>query len=111
MAFTITDSVIKKILESIYLDEDLQGGKALRVSVKPGGCSGFSYDLFWDTEWTQDEIFRTLDNGSHIVVDSESAAKLSQATLTYREGLMDSGFFFDNKGASRSCGCGQSFDG
>jgi iron-sulfur cluster assembly protein/iron-sulfur cluster insertion protein len=81
---------------------------ALRVAVRPGGCSGFSYEMFFDTDVAADD--KTLDySGVKVVVDPSSATLLEGATLDYKDGLQGAGFAIDNPNAQRTCGCGQSF--
>jgi iron-sulfur cluster assembly accessory protein len=81
---------------------------ALRVAVRPGGCSGFSYEMFFDTDVADDD--KTLDfSGVRVVVDASSAMLLEGATLDYKDGLQGAGFAIDNPNAQRTCGCGQSF--
>ena len=81
---------------------------ALRVAVRPGGCSGFSYEMFFDSEVDDDDL-QTDYGGVRVVVDPASATHLEGATLDYKEALMDSGFSINNPNVSRTCGCGQSF--
>jgi iron-sulfur cluster insertion protein len=81
---------------------------ALRVAVRPGGCSGFSYEMFFDTDVTDDD--RSADfNGVTVVIDPSSEMLLEGATLDYKDGLQGAGFAIDNPNAQRTCGCGQSF--
>jgi iron-sulfur cluster insertion protein len=81
---------------------------ALRVAVRPGGCSGFSYDMFFDTDITGDDM--TIEQGGvKVVVDPSSAMLLDGATLDYKDGLQGAGFSINNPNAQRTCGCGQSF--
>jgi iron-sulfur cluster insertion protein len=80
----------------------------LRIAVRAGGCSGLSYEMFFDTESSPDDHIAV--SGPVIVrVDSASAAHLAGATLDYSDGLQGAGFRIDNPNAQSSCGCGQSF--
>lgn len=81
---------------------------ALRVAVRPGGCSGFSYEMFFDSDFAADDQKAEFD-GINVVVDSASLQYLSGASLDYKEGLMGAGFTINNPNTTRSCGCGQSF--
>ena len=81
---------------------------ALRVAVRPGGCSGFSYEMYFDTDKAADDITKDF-SGVDVVVDPQSAQLLEGATLDYKDGLQDAGFSIDNPNAQRTCGCGQSF--
>jgi len=81
---------------------------ALRVAVRPGGCSGFSYEMFFDTEVADDDITTTFGD-VRVVVDAASAPLLKGATLDYKDALQGGGFAINNPNASRTCGCGNSF--
>ena len=81
---------------------------ALRVAVRPGGCSGFSYEMFFDSDVATDDV--TVEHGGvRVIVDPSSAQLLTGATLDYKDGLDQSGFAITNPNAQRTCGCGQSF--
>jgi len=76
--------------------------------VRPGGCSGFSYEMFFDSEVETDD--QVLDfSGVKVVVDPSSAQLLTGASLDYKDGLQGAGFAINNPNAQRTCGCGQSF--
>ena len=101
-----TDSAVKK-LQELKLAEDSENS-FLRMGVKPGGCSGYSYEMFFDTEKFEGDSVEEYE-GVNIVVDSESTTHIQGATLDYKEGLMETGFSIDNPNVSRTCGCGNSF--
>lgn len=103
---TLTDSAAIKVRELIESEGNPE--LALRVAVRPGGCSGFSYEMFFDTDIAPDD--QQVDySGVKVVVDPSSAQLLTGATLDYKDGLQQAGFSIDNPNASRTCGCGQSF--
>jgi len=103
---TLTDTASVKVKELIT--QEGNDALMLRVAVRPGGCSGFSYEMFFDTETESDDI--TLDSaGVKVVVDPSSAQLLDGATLDYKDGLQGAGFAINNPNAQRTCGCGQSF--
>ena len=106
---TLTDPAAVKVGELLAAEgaEDL----ALRVAVRPGGCSGFSYEMFFDGDIAGDDTTAEYgDDGKvRVVVDPASAQLLEGATLDYKDGLDQSGFAITNPNASRTCGCGQSF--
>jgi iron-sulfur cluster assembly accessory protein len=103
---TITDTAAVKVRDLI--EAEGEENLALRVAVRPGGCSGFSYEMFFDSEVVDDDV--TLDyEGVKVVVDPSSAQLLEGATLDYKDGLNQAGFSINNPNAQRTCGCGQSF--
>ena len=106
---TLTDSAANKVKELLAAEgaEDL----ALRVAVRPGGCSGFSYEMFFDGDIAGDDEQASFGPAQEVkvVVDAASAQLLAGATLDYKDGLDQSGFAITNPNASRTCGCGQSF--
>jgi iron-sulfur cluster assembly protein/iron-sulfur cluster insertion protein len=102
----LTDTATDKVRSLI--EQEGVADLALRVAVRPGGCSGFSYEMFFDTDITDDD--QTVDySGVKVVVDPSSAMLLEGATLDYKDGLQGAGFAIDNPNAQRTCGCGQSF--
>ncbi len=103
---TVTESAATKVKE--LLDQEQDESLALRVAVRPGGCSGFSYEMFFDGETASDDQAVEYE-GVRVVVDPTSAQLLVGATLDYKDGLQQTGFSIDNPNAQRTCGCGQSF--
>jgi iron-sulfur cluster assembly protein/iron-sulfur cluster insertion protein len=103
---TVTENAASKVKALIESEGD--DNLALRVAVRPGGCSGFSYEMFFDSDIASDDI-ATEAGGVRVVVDPASADLLKGATLDFKDGLQGAGFSIDNPNASRSCGCGQSF--
>ena len=103
---TLTDTAAVKVKDLITQEGD--DALMLRVAVRPGGCSGFSYEMFFDSELETDDL--TLDyNGVKVVVDPSSAQLLTGAELDYKDGLDQSGFAITNPNAQKTCGCGNSF--
>ena len=105
-SITLTDTAVAKVADLIA--QEGQDDLALRVAVRPGGCSGFSYEMFFDTDVAADDT-KVDFNGVAVVVDASSAELLTGATLDYKDGLQGAGFAIDNPNAQRSCGCGKSF--
>jgi iron-sulfur cluster assembly protein/iron-sulfur cluster insertion protein len=103
---TLTDTAASKVAELLEQEDD--GSLALRVAVRPGGCSGFSYEMFFDSETADDDLSSTY-GAVRVVSDPMSAQLLEGATLDFKDGLMGTGFAIDNPNAQRTCGCGQSF--
>jgi iron-sulfur cluster assembly protein/iron-sulfur cluster insertion protein len=107
---TLTDNAATKVRE--LLDAEGANDLALRVAVRPGGCSGFSYEMFFDGDIAADDEQASFGSETKlvkVVVDPASAQLLQGATLDYKDGLDQSGFAITNPNASRTCGCGQSF--
>jgi iron-sulfur cluster assembly protein/iron-sulfur cluster insertion protein len=103
---TLTDTAAAKVAELLAQEEGEE--LALRVAVRPGGCSGFSYEMFFDTEVTADDVVREFGT-VRVVVDAASAEMLTGSTLDFSDGLQGAGFHITNPNASRTCGCGSSF--
>ena len=104
---TLTSSAAAKVLELIETEGD--EALSLRLAVRPGGCSGFSYDMYFDAAVDGTDIVNETD-GVRVVVDRESAAMVGGATIDFRDGgLQGAGFAINNPNEQRSCGCGQSF--
>lgn len=111
---TVTPTALAQVARLLAAEE--QAGLALRVAVRPGGCSGFSYEMYFDTDLNDDDLVSELEtdlDGNvvpvRVAVDPQSAALLDGATLDFNDGLQGSGFKVENPKASRTCGCGQSF--
>jgi iron-sulfur cluster assembly protein/iron-sulfur cluster insertion protein len=106
-AVVLTPNAVVKVKELIEAEGD--PALALRMAVRPGGCSGFSYEMFFDTEVEPGDVVEEFDDGVRVVVDPQSVERLRGATLDYKDGLMGAGFAIDNPNVTRSCGCGNSF--
>ena len=105
-AITVTESAANKVRDLLEAEGD--AAMALRVAVRPGGCSGFSYEMFFDSDTADDDI-RSEIGGVRVVVDPASAPLLVGAVLDYKDSLQGGGFAITNPNAERTCGCGQSF--
>ncbi|WP_426451738.1 HesB/IscA family protein [Paenibacillus sp. S-38] len=103
---TISESAADKIKLMLAAEEapDL----FLRVGVKEGGCSGFSYGMgFDDNQHDEDKVYDI--HGLKVVVDGESSKYLYGVEIDYQESGMGGGFTINNPNAVASCGCGSSF--
>ena len=105
-AIIVSDVAASKVAELISQEED--EGLFLRVSVRPGGCSGLSYEMFFDGDKADDDII-TEQGRIQVAIDPASAPYLVGATLDYKDGLQGAGFAINNPNVSKSCGCGNSF--
>lgn len=104
---TLTEAATTKVRQ--LLDQEGDEALALRVAVRPGGCSGFSYEMFFDSDRDAEDQTFEFGDGVSVVVDPSSAQLLTGATLDYADGLQQAGFSIDNPNAQSTCGCGQSF--
>lgn len=102
----LTDTAADKV--RTLIDAEGVADLALRVAVRPGGCSGYSYEMFFDADRAADDVEVDF-HGVKVVVDPSSAMLLEGATLDYKDGLQGAGFSIENPNAQRTCGCGQSF--
>jgi iron-sulfur cluster assembly protein len=97
---------VRKFFAAEGLDDS---SAALRVSVLPGGCSGFEYGLEVDEEPAADDDLVIESQGIRLLMDPFSAQYLSGIVIGYHSSFKGSGFTFDNPNATGSCGCGTSF--
>ena len=103
---TMTDSAVSKV--QLFLQDEENKGKALRLFVEGGGCSGFQYGLAFDDAHDDDT---TLNFGEiKVLIDPMSADKVKGANVDYVETLQGAGFKISNPNAKTSCGCGSSFE-
>lgn len=102
----LTEGAIKE-LNRIREQEKMTEQHALRVGVKGGGCSGFSYTLGFDISRDNDETFEI--NGIKVLMNKAHQLYLLGMEIDYVDGLNNRGFTFKNPNASSTCGCGTSF--
>lgn len=105
---TLTETAAKEI-DTIISSQELDREKIrLRVGVKGGGCSGFSYVLdLTENQKDSDEIFDV--HGVRVICDPKSLLYLNGTTIDFKDEIMGRGFVFSNPNASSTCGCGSSF--
>ena len=104
----LTDRAHAKIQEIAAIERLDLSDSLLRVAVIPGGCSGLTYELGWDT--TEQEGDRVLEvDGIRVVTDRRSAPYIDGTELDFTDGLEGKGFHFMNPQAARTCACGESF--
>ena len=120
MPVTVTETAAREI-DSIISQQDLDAGKiCLRVGVKGGGCSGFSYLLDLtevakdsDEAWSYDYVLKNDDDersvSIRVICDPKSYLYLNGTSIDFKDELMGRGFVFNNPNATSSCGCGSSF--
>lgn len=108
MPVTITPTAAREI-KSICQQQELDPEKVrLRVGVKGGGCSGFSYILdLTETQKDHDELFE--QHGVKVICDPKSYLYLNGVTIDFKDEIMGRGFVFNNPNATSTCGCGSSF--
>jgi len=102
----LSDKAAEKVKE-IRGEENIEETYALRLKVQGGGCSGFSYDLFFDQPQEGDRPFEV--KGVKVICDEMSLMYLLGTEIDYVEGLHGAGFKFNNPNVKSTCGCGSSF--
>ena len=103
---SITDNAADKV-KALMAQED-EEDLALRVGVRPGGCSGFQYSIYFDDEINDDdEVLQ--EKGVKVLVDAMSVPYIMGSEFDYVDGLMGAGFAVNNPNVSGGCGCGSSF--
>ena len=103
---TLTDTAADKVRSLLESEGDTE--LALRVAVRPGGCSGFSYEMYFDADRADDDVTSEF-GGVTVVIDPASFQHLTGGELDYKDGLQGAGFHITNPNATRTCGCGESF--
>ncbi len=100
----MTDAATAKVAALIAAEGDAT--LALRVAVRPGGCSGFSYEMFFDGDIADDDIVKTYGASEEkVVTDLVSAETLEAVTLDGEDALQGGWSAVDNLNATRSCRC------
>lgn len=107
MPVSITSRAVIEV-RRIIVDQNLPETTALRVGVKGGGCSGFSYTLGFDDSVNEVDQVNEVD-GVRVICDPKSFLYLNGTQVDFEESLMGRGFKFVNPNATKSCGCGESF--
>lgn len=108
MAVMLTESAaqqVRKFKEENSFNEQT----FLRIGVAGGGCSGFQYTLAFDDQYDDAKDSRYEQHGVEVVVDKKSALYLDGTTVDWFHSLEKQGFTFENPNATKSCGCGSSF--
>ncbi len=104
---SLTPSAVEHL--ELLLKQKQAGPRAgLRLQVEKGGCAGWQYVMRVDEPAEADEVF--VQNNVSLIVDKESLRYLDHSQIDYLDSLNDSGFRVENPNATRSCGCGTSFE-
>ena len=98
---------VREILDAEREAGNVEDAMGLRLRVVGGGCSGFSYDLYFDTKTELDRTWTI--QGVEVHVDEMSLMYLLETEIDYVEGLAGAGFKFNNPNVKTTCGCGSSF--
>jgi iron-sulfur cluster assembly protein len=104
---SVTDAAAKKVVE--LREREGKADARLRLFVKSGGCSGFSYGLAFDEKLNEGDLVEE-HSGVPVVIDSFSREHVDGAEIDYVDSLMGSGFAINNPNAVSSCACGSSFN-
>jgi iron-sulfur cluster assembly accessory protein len=103
----VTDNAVRQ-LRSLLSQRPEDSQKGLRVHVAKGGCSGMHYEMTLDAQKSGDAIVER--DGVQFFIDDQSVPYLRGAILDFSDGLTGTGFRIVNPNASRTCGCGSSFE-
>lgn len=103
---TLTETAVKQA-KRIIVEQNIPDGHGLRIGVKGGGCSGFSYLLGFDKQKEKDEVFEI--GGLKVLMEKAHGIYLIGMEIDWVEGLNNRGFSFNNPNANDTCGCGTSF--
>ena len=103
----VTDNAVRQ-LRSLLAQRPEHSKNGLRVEVAKGGCSGLHYEMTLGHRQEGDAIVER--DGMQFFIDDESVSYLRGATLDFTDGLTGTGFQIVNPNASRTCGCGSSFE-
>lgn len=103
---TLTDGAVKE-LKKIMAAQNITADHGLRIGVKGGGCSGFSYSMGFDVQKEKDEVFTI--NGMKVFMEKAHGIYLLGMEIDWEDGLNNRGFSFNNPNATDTCGCGTSF--
>ena len=103
---TLTEGAVTQ-LQKLMQESQIPEEYGLRVGVKGGGCSGFSYVLGFDEVKEKDDIFEI--SGIRVLMDKAHGLYLLGMEIDWVEGLNNRGFTFNNPNATDTCGCGESF--
>jgi iron-sulfur cluster assembly accessory protein len=104
---SLTDSAITH-LKSLIAEKNAAPGTGLRLRVEKGGCAGMQYVMGLDQPTSEDSVL--TQEGVTIIIDHDSLGFLRGSQIDYTDSLADSGFKLTNPNATRSCGCGTSFE-
>jgi iron-sulfur cluster assembly accessory protein len=107
-SLVLTSRAAEEVQKFITQEQVPVESAGLRVSVLPGGCSGFKYSLNIEERPLDDDLVSDI-NGVRVFVDGFSAQYLSGVTIDYVSSMQGSGFTFNNPNATGGCGCGSSF--
>lgn len=103
---SLTEGAVRQ-LKLIRESQNIPAEFGLRIGVKGGGCSGFSYELGFDEKKANDEVF--MINGVEVYMQKAHGIYLIGMEIDWVEGLNNRGFSFNNPNAKSTCGCGTSF--
>jgi iron-sulfur cluster assembly protein len=109
VTLTLTEEAAVQVRQFFAAENLDEKSGALRVSVMPGGCSGFEYTLEVDEDEPADDDYVLESQGIRLFMDPFSGQYLSGVTIGYHSSFQGQGFTFENPNATGSCGCGTSF--
>lgn len=104
---TLTPNAVEKI-KSLTANDPQAAGKALRIYLETGGCSGYQYGFTYDTKKENDNVIAS--DGIEVIIDPQSASMLKGSVIDYKADFGGEGFAIQNPNVKKSCGCGNSVE-
>lgn len=108
MNLTMTERALEKLRNTARNEDVDLDSTLLRITVSPGGCSGLTYDLGWETTIQSSDETLNID-GIRVIMDLKSRLYMDGSELDFSDGFEGKGFHFTNPNAIRTCACGESF--
>ncbi len=108
MPLTLTENAAKEI-KKVIAEQKMPETIALRIGVEGGGCSGFEYKLGFDEHVDEQDDTVSEMHGVRVTVDKKSLIYLDGTEIDFHNGIEKRGFVFNNPNATKTCGCGTSF--
>lgn len=108
IALTVTPNAGVEVIKFMAAENVTAEQGGLRVSIQPGGCSGFKYSLLIEDKPAEDDLI-VEQQGFKVFVDPFSAQYVNNVVIDYVSSMQGSGFTFKNPNSTGGCGCGSSF--
>lgn len=108
MAVQLTERAAEEV-RRVMQESNIPDGSAVRIGVRAGGCSGFSYSFGFVDDFSDEKDFVTDQHGVKVAVEKAHDLYLDGTEIDFHDGLDQRGFVFNNPNVTKGCGCGSSF--